>query len=163
MPTRCPFWRRDSIAPPIKKSSVCVAFNSNGLTPDSNSIVKRSKSRWRWIIFIRTTLKFFIITAKSSETSLTSRCNGLSKWHHLRCGGIRLRARLRRAREHTQTPLASITRCWLKTRSADDVAEALSEFEQELKLDPSNADAAYEIGEIHRKAGRFEQAEQFFA
>src|SRR6267143_1949931 len=49
-----------------------------------------------------------------------------------------------------------------KTRSADDVAEALSEFEQELKLDPSNADAAYEIGEIHRKAGRFEQAEQFF-
>jgi tetratricopeptide (TPR) repeat protein len=44
----------------------------------------------------------------------------------------------------------------------DDVAAALKEFEQENQMDPSNANAAYEIGDIHRQAGRFEQAQGFF-
>ena len=46
--------------------------------------------------------------------------------------------------------------------SPEDIAAAQSEFEQELQLDPSNANAAYEIAEIHRQAGRFAQAQQFF-
>lgn len=40
--------------------------------------------------------------------------------------------------------------------------EARQEFEQELQLDPSNGNAAYEIGEMYRRAGNLEQAEQFF-
>ena len=46
--------------------------------------------------------------------------------------------------------------------SADDVAAAVTEFDQELKLDPLNASAAYEIGEIHRRASEFEEAQRYF-
>ena len=52
------------------------------------------------------------------------------------------------------------------TRAAQDAtaeAEALKEFEQELNLDPTNANAAYEAGELHRKATRFDQAKNLFA
>jgi tetratricopeptide (TPR) repeat protein len=41
-------------------------------------------------------------------------------------------------------------------------AEALKEFEQELQLDPTNANAAYELAEIHRKSGQFDKAQEFF-
>jgi tetratricopeptide (TPR) repeat protein len=37
-------------------------------------------------------------------------------------------------------------------------AEALREFEQELQIDPTNANAAYEIGEIQRTSGQLDQA-----
>ncbi len=37
-------------------------------------------------------------------------------------------------------------------------AEALKEFEQELQIDPTNANAAYEIGEMERKAGHLDKA-----
>jgi tetratricopeptide (TPR) repeat protein len=48
------------------------------------------------------------------------------------------------------------------TNSAEGRAEAMREFEQELQLDPTNANAAYELGEIHRKAGQRDKAEEFF-
>ena len=41
---------------------------------------------------------------------------------------------------------------------AEAEAAALSEFEQELQIDPSNANAAYEIGEMHRKSGQLDRA-----
>jgi tetratricopeptide (TPR) repeat protein len=41
-------------------------------------------------------------------------------------------------------------------------AEALTEFELELQTDPTNADAAYEIGELTRKAGQFDKAIESF-
>ena len=40
--------------------------------------------------------------------------------------------------------------------------EARAEFEAELKVDPTNANAAYELGEMHRKAGELEAAAAFF-
>lgn len=43
-----------------------------------------------------------------------------------------------------------------------DIAEALQEFQLELDIDPANANAAYEIGEIHRDASQLEQARTFF-
>jgi tetratricopeptide (TPR) repeat protein len=49
-----------------------------------------------------------------------------------------------------------------QTNNAEDGMAALTEFEQELQLDPSNASAAYEIGEIHRNAGEFAEAQKFF-
>jgi tetratricopeptide (TPR) repeat protein len=42
-------------------------------------------------------------------------------------------------------------------------AEALREFGEELQIDPTNANAAYEIGEIHRKAGQLAEARDYFA
>ena len=37
-------------------------------------------------------------------------------------------------------------------------AEAAAAFEAELSIDPTNANAAYELGEMHRKAGRLDDA-----
>ena len=51
-------------------------------------------------------------------------------------------------------------------QSTDDTvseAEALKEFERELQLDPTNANAAYEAGEIHRKSARFDKALGMFS
>ena len=49
-----------------------------------------------------------------------------------------------------------------QTNSTQATADAVNEFEQELQLNPRNANAAYELGEIHRNAGEFDQAEKFF-
>ncbi|HMB29262.1 MAG TPA: tetratricopeptide repeat protein [Blastocatellia bacterium] len=51
-------------------------------------------------------------------------------------------------------------------QSTDDTVsepEALKEFEEELRLDPTNANAAYESGEIHRKLARFDRAAELFS
>jgi predicted Zn-dependent protease len=41
-------------------------------------------------------------------------------------------------------------------------AQALAEFERELTVDPTNANAAYEAGELERRADRLSQARTFF-
>ena len=41
-------------------------------------------------------------------------------------------------------------------------ADAAREFEQELQIDPTDANAAYELGEIYRKGGESEKAIEFF-
>jgi len=46
--------------------------------------------------------------------------------------------------------------------SSPDVPEARRAFEEELALDPTNANAAYELGEMHRKAGELEPARRLF-
>ncbi len=50
-----------------------------------------------------------------------------------------------------------------RSQQSDLQTEAVAEFQQELHLDPTNANAAYEIGELHRKSGQFEQAREYFA
>ena len=47
--------------------------------------------------------------------------------------------------------------------SNDVDAQARREFEEELAVDPTNANAAYELGEMNRKAGELEPARKFFA
>lgn len=49
-----------------------------------------------------------------------------------------------------------------QSNAPDDVAAAAKEFEHELELDPGNANAAYELGEIHRNAGEFARAQKLF-
>ena len=51
-----------------------------------------------------------------------------------------------------------------RVRSGDSgsLPEALKEFEQELALDPTNANAAYEAAEIYRKSGQLEKARELF-
>jgi tetratricopeptide (TPR) repeat protein len=44
-----------------------------------------------------------------------------------------------------------------------DLLDARKAFEAELALDPTNANAAYELAEMHRKAGELEPARAFFA
>jgi tetratricopeptide (TPR) repeat protein len=43
-----------------------------------------------------------------------------------------------------------------------DFAAARQAFEQELEIDPTSANAAYELGEMHRKAGELEEARARF-
>jgi predicted Zn-dependent protease len=46
--------------------------------------------------------------------------------------------------------------------SSDDLSQARTAFEEELTLDPTNANAAYELGEMDRTAGDFQSARQRF-
>ena len=46
--------------------------------------------------------------------------------------------------------------------TAEKLAGALAEFEQELQRDPTNANAAYEAAEINRKSAEFGKAREFF-
>lgn len=48
------------------------------------------------------------------------------------------------------------------THHPEDLVSAMDEFQQELKLNPENANAAYEIGELHRLAGEPEPAKTYF-
>jgi tetratricopeptide (TPR) repeat protein len=45
---------------------------------------------------------------------------------------------------------------------ANNALDARKAFEEELTLDPSNANAAYELGEMHRQAGELEPARALF-
>jgi tetratricopeptide (TPR) repeat protein len=49
-----------------------------------------------------------------------------------------------------------------QSNSSDDLAEAEKEFEEELRLDPENGNAAYEIGLSRQNAGQFAEAQQLF-
>jgi len=49
-----------------------------------------------------------------------------------------------------------------QTASSSDLAQALQEFQLELEINPSNANASYEIAEAHRNAGQLEEAEKLF-
>jgi len=46
--------------------------------------------------------------------------------------------------------------------ATDDATQARKAFEDELGLDPSNANAAYELAEMHRQAGELEPARKLF-
>jgi tetratricopeptide (TPR) repeat protein len=46
--------------------------------------------------------------------------------------------------------------------SPEDLIEASKEFQKELQLDSGNANAAYEIGEIHRTSGQLNEAKDAF-
>ena len=51
---------------------------------------------------------------------------------------------------------------WQLNHAPEDRTEAAREFEQELQLDPSDANAMYELAEIHRQLNEVDQAQQLF-
>jgi len=54
-----------------------------------------------------------------------------------------------------------LSRYWQR-HSPEDPAEAQKEFELELQSFPSNANAAYELGELQRRARHTDEAEKYF-
>ena len=50
----------------------------------------------------------------------------------------------------------------LSTQLGTSQAEAMKEFAAELDQDPTNANAAYELGELYRKAGEFDKSRRLF-
>jgi tetratricopeptide (TPR) repeat protein len=55
-----------------------------------------------------------------------------------------------------------IGRALLARGGAGDEGEARAAFEEELRVDPTDANAAYELAEMHRKAGDLEKARELF-
>ena len=62
---------------------------------------------------------------------------------------------------HYRIGRSLLGRYW-KRHAPDDLTGAEKEFEQELQIDPANANSAYELGELRRKANRFDEAQQYF-
>jgi tetratricopeptide (TPR) repeat protein len=68
----------------------------------------------------------------------------------------------RRPGVHFRLGRVYLARARLGSGDAASSADALKEFEAELEVDPGNANAAYEIAELHRTAGDLDQARTFF-
>jgi len=62
---------------------------------------------------------------------------------------------------HYRIGRSLLGRYWQR-HSSEDLTGAEKEFEQELQIDPANANSAYELGELRRKANRFDEAQQYF-
>jgi tetratricopeptide (TPR) repeat protein len=67
----------------------------------------------------------------------------------------------RRPNIHYRIGRTLLTR-WQLNHAPEDRSEAVREFEQELQLDPGNANAIYELAEIHRQQNELDQAQQLF-
>jgi tetratricopeptide (TPR) repeat protein len=72
-----------------------------------------------------------------------------------------LRLEPRRPGVHYRIGRALMGRFWQR-HSPEDPPAAEKEFEQELRLDSGNANSAYELGEMRRKARQFDEAQQYF-
>jgi len=68
----------------------------------------------------------------------------------------------RRPGVHFRLGRVLLSRSQKGNSNGGDEAEALKEFQQELEIDPTHANAAYEIAEIHRKAGALDKARELF-
>ena len=64
---------------------------------------------------------------------------------------------------HYRTGRSLLARAKQPDSPPNTLAEAAQEFELELQIDPTNANAAYELGELHRKANRLDDAQRLFA
>lgn len=62
---------------------------------------------------------------------------------------------------HYRIARSLMGRFW-QGQSRDDVAAAEKEFEEELRLHPDNANAAYELGEMRRKNRQIDDAQRYF-
>lgn len=63
---------------------------------------------------------------------------------------------------HFRIGRVMLARARQSTSRAEETAQAVKQFEKELELDPTHANAAYELGEIYRKSAQFERACQYF-
>jgi tetratricopeptide (TPR) repeat protein len=63
---------------------------------------------------------------------------------------------------HYRIARTLLARSERQDRHDDDVDRASHEFEQELAIDPTDIEAAYELAEIERKAGSFDRASNLF-
>ena len=72
-----------------------------------------------------------------------------------------LRLEANRPGVHYRIGRSLMGRYWQR-QSADDLSAAQQEFEKELQVDPENANAAYELGEMHRKSKQIDEAQHYF-
>ena len=68
----------------------------------------------------------------------------------------------RRPGIHYRTGRALLARAKQPDAGPDMLSQAAQEFDTELQIDPTNANAAYELGELQRKANRLDEAQRLF-
>jgi tetratricopeptide (TPR) repeat protein len=68
----------------------------------------------------------------------------------------------RRPGIHHRTGRALLARAKQPDADSNTLTQAAQEFDAELQIDPTNANAAYELGELQRKANRLDDAQRLF-
>jgi tetratricopeptide (TPR) repeat protein len=145
------------------KDAVTVALELNKLYPDDPEILYHTGRIYGNYAFL-TLHKLEVVAPTSiwrhqaageafeSEGSTDS---AIREYHEV------LKLDPRRPKIHYRIGRTLLTR-WQLTRNPEAQTQAAQEFEQELQLDPGNANAIYELAEIHRQHNELDQARQLF-
>ena len=144
--------------------AVDVAMELNRLYPDDGEILYQTGKIYGNFAFLTMRRLAQVapasvwrhLAAAESEESQGSYDQAIQEYHEV------LRLEPSRPGIHYRIGRTLLSRSW-QTHLPDDPLAAEKEFEQELQVDPANANAAYELGEMHRKAHQTDEAQKYFA
>jgi tetratricopeptide (TPR) repeat protein len=143
--------------------AVEVAMELNHLYPDDPEILYQTGKVYGNFAFltmeklaqVAPTSVWRHLAAAEAHESQGSYSQAIQEYHEV------LRAEPNRPGIHYRIGRSLMRRFW-QSQSQDDVQAAQKEFEQELRIDRDNANAAYELGEMHRKANQIDDAQKYF-
>lgn len=143
--------------------AVDVALELNRLFPDDAEILYQTGKVYGNIAFL--TMEKLAraapnsiwrhLAAAEAHESQGSYDQAIQEYHEV------LRLDPNRPGIHYRIGRSLLGRFW-QHQSQDDLPAAQKQFEQELQSDPANASAAYELGELHRRAREMREAERYF-
>jgi len=143
--------------------AVEVAMQLNRLFPDDPEILYQTGKIYGNFAFLTmeklaqvapTSVWKHLVAAEAHE-SQGSYDQAIPEYHEV------LKLEPQRPGIHYRIGRSLLGRYWQR-HSSEDLTAAEKEFEQELQIDPANANSAYELGELRRKANRFDEAQQYF-
>ncbi len=149
----------------LKKDSkaVEVAMELNRLYPDDPEILYQGGKVYGNFAFltmeklaqVAPTSVWRHLAAAEAQESQGSYSQAIQEYHEV------LRLEPNRPAIHYRIGRSLMGRFWQR-QSGDDLAAAEKEFEEELRLHPDNANAAYELGEMRRKSKQIDEAQSYF-
>jgi len=149
----------------LKKNSkaIEVAMELNTLYPNDPEILYQTAKVYGNVAFVTMEKLAQVapasvwrhLAAAEAHESQGSFSQAIQEYHEV------LRLEPARPGIHYRIGRSLMGRYWQR-QSQDDLAAAQKEFEQELQLDPDNANSAYELGEMHRKAKQIDEAQKYF-
>jgi tetratricopeptide (TPR) repeat protein len=143
--------------------AVEVAMQMNRLFPDDPEILYQTGKIYGNFAFltmeklaqVAPTSVWKHLAAAEAHESQESYDQAIPEYHEV------LKLEPQRPGIHYRIGRSLLGRYWQR-HSSEDLTAAEKEFEQELKIDPANANSSYELGELRRKANRFDEAQQYF-
>ena len=149
----------------LKRDSkaVEVAMELNRLCPDDPEILYQTGKIYGNFAFltmeklaqVAPTSVWRHLAAAEAHESQGSYDQAIAEYHEV------LRLEPTRPGIHYRLGRSLMGRFWQR-HSPDDPSAAEQEFQQELRLDPGNANSAYELGEMRRKARQIDEAQKYF-
>ena len=145
------------------KNAVEVALELNRLYPDDPEILYQTGkiygnfaflTMWR-LAQVAPHSAWRHLAAGEAQESQGSHDQAIQEYREV------LRLEPSRPGMHYRIGRTLLSRYWQR-HSPEDPAEAQKEFELELQSFPSNANAAYELGELQRRARHTDEAEKYF-